>query len=659
LPSVAKQADSLKSEAYYHFAVGHLYEELAGTYGNRNDYVNKAIDNYRQAMKDDSNASFLVQDIAELYRMSGRIREAVEEAQGALKTNPDDLNARRVLARIYTQQIGDAQSNHVDENMARKAIEQYKLITEKEPSDTESLVMMGRLQKLVGDSVGAEKSFKQVLDTEADNEDAITGLAGIYSDRNNPKQAAELLEKLASKNPSPRPLVALANLYEQMRQYGQAADTYSKALELDPSRIELRAAMAQDQALAGRYDDALKSYQQVADANPQDAEPYLGMSQVFREQKKFEQAQQMIAKAKELDPDNVDVKYNEVVLLQQEGKLSDAVAAMKSLLDSTAKKNYSAPERATRAEMLDKYGVLLRSNQQYDQAVDAFRQETTVNPDFEARDAVQITETYRAAKDFKKAESESETAFNKFPKDRLVTQVRAEVLSDQGKTSPAVAVLKPLLDGKDDLHVYLAIAETYEQGKNYPEMEKALEAADKLSPEKDDAVQIAFMRGSMYEREKKYDLAEKQFRTVIEADPSNASALNYLGYMFADQGVRLQEAQDLIKRAVDLDPNNYAFLDSLGWVYYHQNKLGDAEQQLTQSLRMMSTDPTIHDHLGDVYFKEGKLKEAIDQWQASVKAWNTSSPAEQEPEELAKVQKKLDTARVRLAKSQAPPTRPN
>ena len=66
------------------------------------------------------------------------IREAVEEAQAALKANPNDLDARRVLARIYTQQIGDAQTNHVDENMARKAVEQYKLITDKDPSDTDS-----------------------------------------------------------------------------------------------------------------------------------------------------------------------------------------------------------------------------------------------------------------------------------------------------------------------------------------------------------------------------------------------------------------------------------------------------------------------------------------------------------------------------------------
>jgi tetratricopeptide (TPR) repeat protein len=158
----------------------------------------------------------------------------------------------------------------------------------------------------------------------------------------------------------------------------------------------------------------------------------------------------------------------------------------------------------------------------------------------------------------------------------------------------------------------------------------------------------------MYEREKKYDLAEKMFRQVLEVDATNASALNYLGYMLADQNVRLQEAQDLVKRAVRIEPNNYAFLDSLGWVYYRLNRLEDAERQLTRSLELMSKDPTIHEHLGDVYFKEGKLKQAIDQWQSSLKEWNASSPADIEPDEVAKVQKKLDGARVRLAKEQAP-----
>ncbi len=166
---------------------------------------------------------------------------------------------------------------------------------------------------------------------------------------------------------------------------------------------------------------------------------------------------------------------------------------------------------------------------------------------------------------------------------------------------------------------------------------------------------ILFLRGAMYERQKKYDLAEKAFRQVIDADPNNAEALNYLGYMFADQNIRLQEAQDLIKRALHFEPNNYAFLDSLGWVYYRLNRLEEAEQQLTRSLQLSSKDPTIHDHLGDVYFKQGKIKEAIAQWQSSLKEFSTSAPADVEPDDIAKVQKKLDSARVRLAKEQGQP----
>jgi tetratricopeptide (TPR) repeat protein len=131
--------------------------------------------------------------------------------------------------------------------------------------------------------------------------------------------------------------------------------------------------------------------------------------------------------------------------------------------------------------------------------------------------------------------------------------------------------------------------------------------------------------------------------------------LNYLGYMLADRNVRLDEAQQLIQKAVDLEPSNYAFLDSLGWVYYRMNRLSEAEKELTRSLQMSDKDPTIHDHLGDVYFKQGKLKEAIAQWQSSLKAYNANSPSEAEPDELAKVQKKLDSARVRLAKESGPP----
>lgn len=658
-PSVTAEHDNTqKASAYYHFAIGHLYEELAGAYGNRSDYVNKAIESYRQAMKEDpANAGFLVEDIAELYRMSGRIREAVDEAQNALKQNPDDLNARRVLAHIYTQEIGDAQANHIDEGMAHRAIEQYKLIAAKDPKDAESLVMLGRLDRLVGDSVGAEESFKAVLANDPDNEDAVTGLAAVYSERNDPKAAAALLEKLTSKNPSPRAMVALANSYEQMRQFGPAADAYAKALALDPSRVELKAALAQNQTNAGRYDDAIKTFQELAEDNPQEVLPYLGMAQIYREEKDYDQAERMIEKAKGLSPDNLDVQLEEVRLLDARGKVGDAIAVLKSVIGATSRRGGATSSQA-RAELLDSLGSLYRTDQQFDRAVATFREAAALNADSANREEGQIIETYRAQRDFAKAQNEADAALAKFPNDRMLTEVRAEVLSDVGKTDEAVASLKKLLDGKNsrgDLEVYLSISDVYSKAKNYIEMAKAIEAAEKLSTTDEDRATIAFRRGSMFERQKNYAGAEKEFRAALEIDPNNASALNYLGYMLADQGVRLQEAQELITRAVKLEPNNYAYLDSLGWVYFRQNRLPDAEQQLRRSLEMMGTDATIHDHLGDVYMKEGKLKDAIGQWQASLNAWNASSPAELEPEEVAKVQKKLDSARVRLAQKEPAP----
>jgi tetratricopeptide (TPR) repeat protein len=654
LPPPAKQASSLKASAYYHFSVGHLYEEMAATYGNRSDYVNKAIDNFRLAMKEDPSASFLVEDIAELYRVSGRIREAVEEAQAALKANPDDVNARRVLAHIYAQQIGDAQANHIDEGMARRAVEQYKIIAEKNPKDVDSLVMLGRLDRVLGDSVDAEAAFKKAIESDPDNEDAVTGLAGVYSDRGDMKGSSALLEKLVQKDPTPRGLITLAGSYEGMKEYSLAADTYKKAIDLDPNRAELKGALAQDLALAERYDEALKTYQEMAAANPQDAQPYLGMAQVYQAQHKVDDARRMLDKGKQLDPDNIEIRYSEVRLLEQEGKRADAIAMLKGILDSTARRNYDPQQRVTRAKILEELGEMYRKNEQYDLAIATFREMATLDPDSGALASAQVIDTYRASKEYANADQESAAAAAKYPNDRVLHEVRAELLSDEGKTEAAVAELKKLLDGKNDRQVYLEIADAYQKAKNFGAMGSALDQAEKLSKDQESRTGVEFTRGAMYERQKKYDLAEKEFRKVLDADPKNASALNYLGYMLADQNVRLDEAQDLIKKAVDLEPSNYAFLDSLGWVYYRLNRLSDAEQELTRSLQMSDKDPTIHDHLGDVYFKQGKLKEAIVQWQSSLKAYSTSSPAEAEPDELAKVQKKLDSARVRLAKEAGP-----
>ena len=188
------------------------------------------------------------------------------------------------------------------------------------------------------------------------------------------------------------------------------------------------------------------------------------------------------------------------------------------------------------------------------------------------------------------------------------------------------------------------------KGQAFAEEAKALDEAEKLATNAKEKESVYFMRGAMFERQKKVDPAEAEFRKVLALNPEHAGALNYLGYMLADHRCGVDEATQMIKKALEIDPENGAYLDSLGWAYYQQGKFEEAEGLLTRAIDRIGQDPTVHDHLGDVYFKFGKIKEAITQWQASLKDFRSPAGADSEPEDVAKVTRKLDAARVKLAK---------
>src|ERR1700688_3443126 len=250
-----------KSSAYYHYALAHMYAEQASMVGNRGDFVNNAIDNYKEAIKADPTAAMLSEELSDLYVQSGRLREAQTDAEEVLKQNPNDLNAHRLLARIFTRLVGDGRTGKVDENMLRRATEQYQKITELAPQDIPAWLMLARLQKAADNSVDAQKSYQKVLDIEPDNEDALTGLALVYSDLGDTRKAAELLKVLAEKNPTPRSLTALAAAYEQMRDFKGAAAVLGKLLETNPPNDhEVKRNLAQDLMLAQDYKAALDVY---------------------------------------------------------------------------------------------------------------------------------------------------------------------------------------------------------------------------------------------------------------------------------------------------------------------------------------------------------------------------------------------------------------
>ena len=644
------QKASDRAEAYYNYAMGHLYAELAGAYGNRGDYLSKAIEFYRTALRKDPSAGFLAEELTDLYIQAGRLKDAVLEAEEMLKQNPENIEARRILGRIYTRMIGDTQQGKVNEEMLRKALQQYRDIAARAPKDLDAWLTLGRLYKASNNSVESEKAYNEALAIDPASEDALTGLAIVYSDSGDTARAIEKLKQLTDRNPSPRTLVALASSYEQMRDFRSAAQIYRRALELQPENSRLKRALAAALLYSDNVDEALQIYTEAAAEDPRDAQLQLRVAEIQRVKRDFAKARAAIEKARQVDGSSLEVRYEEVNLLDAEGKPEEAVALLKGILDETTKKSYSIAEQGNRAMLLERLGLLYRSANRNQEAVDTFRQIAALDSQGGARALVHVIDTWRMAREHRKALQEAEAAARLFPNDRLVKMAHASVLADAGRTDEAAAQVRSLLDGQRDRETWLALAQVYEKGKRWEESGKALEEAQKLSTGKQDQSAVHFMRGALYEKMKQWDRAEAEFRKVLEIEPDNSSALNYLGYMFADRGVRLDEAEKLIARALELDPGNGAYLDSLGWVYYHQGKLGEAEDLLRRSLEKVGNDPTVHDHLGDVYFKQGKTREAILQWQISLKEWQAGSQAEADPAEVAKVARKLENAKVRLAR---------
>jgi tetratricopeptide (TPR) repeat protein len=287
-------------------------------------------------------------------------------------------------------------------------------------------------------------------------------------------------------------------------------------------------------------------------------------------------------------------------------------------------------------------------------AVDAFRKMVALGDDAAVRGYQQIVECYRDAKDWAAATATAREAVEKFPTDTGLQMTLAGQEADNGQGDAALARVKAMLKGdpSSDREVWIALVQMNSRLRRYPDAEKALAKALELSTKPDEKDYVNFIAGSIYEREKKYDQAEVYFRKVLASDPKSATALNYLGYMLADRGTRLEEALALIRRAVALDPQNGAYLDSLGWVHFKMGKYDLAEAELRKAADRLDNDPTVHEHLGDVYQKTSRLRLAVAQWERSLQEWKRTVPAEVEASDVAKVQKKLDEAKVKLARGQ-------
>ena len=643
-----------RASAYYHYSVAHMYEDQFAVY-NRSDLATKAIEEYRLAIDADPTSEYLTSGLAELYAKTGRIRDAVLEAQDILKKDPGNLEAHKLLGRIYLRSLGDVQSGSGSDSVLKLAIEQYQEIIKIEPDNVDDHLLLGRLYRLNNDLRKAENEFKTAVKLQPDSEEAVTTLAYLYNEEGDSARAAEALSAVPDAARSAKLYSALGYTYEQRKEYKQAITAYRKAIELDRENLDAIRGLAQNLLNDGQTDAALEQYKIIAESNPEDAQTYLRMAEIYRRNGKFDLALDNLKKAESMVQDSMEVPYNIAAVYQAQGRYDEAAEILQDLVKKTDKpdNNYSQSEKNNRAVFLERLGTVYRDNNNQQLALETFRKMLSLGDDNAERGYQQIIDTYQESKQWQKAADVAKEATQKLPNDRGLKMVYAAQLADMGQPDAGLNQVKSLLNGTpQDREVYINLAQMNSRLKRWPEAQVALDKAAQLSTKDEDKEYVEFLRGSTYERQKKYDQAEEVFRKVLATDPQNAAVLNYLGYMLADRGVKLDEALIMIKKAVELEPANGAYLDSLGWAYFKMGKYELAEDNLMKASQHMGMDPTVQDHLGDLYQKTGRLKLAAAHWERALDEWNKTVAAEVDTDNVAQLTQKLESAKVKLAKEE-------
>ncbi len=650
-----------RAAAYYHYGLAHLYEDMAVNAG-RSDYATQAVEQYKLALDADPDSRLLQDGLADLYFKIGRIREAVTAAQDQVNKYPDDVEAHTLLGKVYLRSLGDMQSAQSGQ-MLQLAIAEYEKLAQLKPNDVETRLLLGQLYSLNHDSAKAEAQFKAAQGIDANSEEVVLNMARLYSEQGDFKRASDALNSVPVDDRTARIEFAIGASYDQLKKPKEAAAAYRRSLELESENLDAQRGLANALLADGQLDEALKVLNDIVAAEPQDAQSQIHISEIQRRQGHYEEALATLNKAKPLAPDSLELSYNEALLYDSLGRYDDAIGVLNTLVTSSvhADGKYSEQEKANRSLFLDRLGIIYREENKTAEAVAAYKQLVEIGGDYAKGGYQGQIDAYRDAHQWKEATAVAADAAKALPKDRSVQLMYASQLADTGKVDEGIALAKAELSSTgtapEDREAHLALAQMYTRLKRWSDAASELNKAEASTTKPEEKLYVYFLRGTLADRQKQYDEAEAQFRRALVIDPQNATILNYLGYMFADRGVRLPEALVLIRKAVDLDPQNYAYLDSLGWAYYKSGQYALAEENIRKANERNNGDPTIHDHLGEVYEKTGKLKLAVAQWERSMTEYAHSLPADADPADVAKVQHKLENARVKLSKVTTAPVK--
>jgi tetratricopeptide (TPR) repeat protein len=443
----------------------------------------------------------------------------------------------------------------------------------------------------------SEVQLKRAIDLDPRLEDAYTTLIKCYQVTGQQKSAIDVAYKMTRNNPqSFQSWTLLSRLLISAKRVKEAIEPARKAWEMQENNPELALIYALTLDLNKRGKEAVKLYEQLYRFNP----------------------------------GNTDLVQRMVGLYKELGNLSNALSLLEDMIENSAEE--------VPGLRMQKVIILW----EMERADEALREILALEKELPESDRVSFMAGIALAKANRRKE-----AIQRFGRIQSESPLKADamkqqalVLRDDGDLKGALDVLKTLSERKDcDVQTYLVWGEFLSESGEVAQAISVIEAGlVKFAGDK----KLLFSRGAYLERKGDRKSAEASFRDLIAKDPDNAAALNYLGYMFAEEGSNLDEAESLIQRALKLQPANGGYLDSLGWIYYKKGQYKRAMEVLERAVALDKNEGVIWEHLGDALVALGQKKDALEKYREALKLKN-------EPRDEARIRKKFEDLQKELA----------
>ena len=582
------------------------------------NYLQRAQESFQKSAEFDPTFAEAHTGVAEISFLLDDFAQAEREGQAAVRANPDNYGAHRVLARVYTVRSG-LQEGKTDRALADKAVAELREVIRVRPRDAEAHALLAEFYI----ATGREKEGIEALREWTTLPPSVEG---------------RFYQVVTGRELSPD--AANARLGEVLLRAGRAAEAVAAirgAIAIEPDNAAYIQLLGEALEAGGAADkNVIGVLRSVVAQNPQNS---AAVQMLAREQARagsLDEAVETIRGALAAlksgdDAGRLQLQAQLAEIYEGAARYADAISTYEELLKSRNIKDTplaTARDRQFAVEVLATIAGLRQKAGQTQEALATFERMRRLLPDSDPTAELQKFEFLRENGRRAEALEVLRDVRKRMPEDVRLLRIEANTLVELGRVDEGVGLIRARLKGDaDDYEEYLYISSLLLTAGRGAESIEAARKALALVPAADSARanNALLLISSAQERAGDAKGSEATLRQILAKEPDNATALNNLGYFLIERGERLDEAQGMIERAVHKEPTNASYLDSLGWAYFKQGKLNLAERYLSDAARRNPGSVAIQEHLGDLFQKLGQREKAVGYWRKALSLTSEAS----------------------------------